>query len=83
MCPCKREGEPIIWMSKHLLAHALTMGGKPLFLWLVVKVFKVLRFCVTVCCSVLQCVAVCCSVLQCVAVCCSVLQYVGCKVLRF
>ena len=37
------------------------------------------KFCVGVCCSVLQCVAVCCSVLQCVAVvavCCSVLQCV-------
>jgi len=30
-----------------------------------VFVVKVLRYCVAVCCSVLQCVAVCCSVLQC------------------
>jgi len=39
-----------------------------------------IKYCVAVCCSVLQCVAggaVCCSVLQCVAVCCSVLQCVG------
>jgi len=39
--------------------------------------WRVIRQCVTVCCSVLQCVAVCCSVLQCVAVRCSVLRCVA------
>ena len=42
------------------------------------------RYCVAVCCSVLQQFPVCCSVLQCVAVCCSVLQCVAvcCSVLQ-
>jgi len=45
---------------------------------------QVERYCVAVCCSVLQCAAVRCSVLQCVAVCCSVLQCVAvcCSVLQ-
>jgi len=56
-----------IWMSHVTHRHDFDMF---------MRVCKC-KWCVAVCCSVLQCVAVCCRVLQCVAVCCSVSQRVA------